>query len=162
MDVRPALLSIVGLMFLLMPFLLLTTSVQKLVGIELHVPPAAATLPPDPAGVVEDLVVNVVGEDLEVSASVRRTDVGADAGDVQVRVVELPRTDEGLDLAGLQTALRQLKAIDPERRKVLLAPDDAVPGAHVVHLMDALRSDASGELFPEVALGGQLPEAPPE
>lgn len=142
-------------MFLLMPFLLLTTSVQKLVGLDLHVPPAAATLPPDPAGIVEDLVVDVLGEDLRVSASVRRTDVGADAGDVQQRVVELPGTEDGLDLAGLQLALRQLKSVDPDRDAVLLAPDDGVPGGDVVHLMDALRSDAHGELFPEVALGGQ-------
>lgn len=145
-------------MFLLMPFLLLTTSVQKLAGIDLHVPPAAATLPPDPVGDVEDVVVDVVGQDLVVSASVRRTDVGASEGDVQQRVVELPRTTDGLDLAGLQDALRQLKRIDPDRKKVLLAPDDAVPGKDVVHLMDALRGDADGELFPEVALGGQAAE----
>jgi len=142
-------------MLLLMPFLLLTTSVQKLVGLDLHVPPAAATLPPDPAGIVEDVVVEVVGSEIEVTASVRRTDVGADAGDVQQRVVELPPVEDDLDLGGLQATLRSLKTIDPDRKKVLLSPDDSVPGRDVVHLMDALRGDADGELYPEVALGGR-------
>ena len=154
MDVRPALLSVVALMFLLLPFLLLTTSVQKLVGLDLHVPPASSEIPPDPAGTVEDLRVQVTGKKLVVSAKVRKTDVGASEGDVHERLVELPPVDDGLDLAGLQDALRSFKRLDPERAKVLLEPDDAVPGKDVVFLMDAVRADGTGELFPEVALGG--------
>ncbi|MCP4810668.1 MAG: hypothetical protein GY913_18365 [Proteobacteria bacterium] len=155
---RPALLSVVALMFLLLPFLLLTTSVQKLVGLDLHVPPAASEIPPDPPGTVEDLRVRVQGKSIVVSAKVRKTDVGASAGDVEERIVEVPATAEGLDLAGLQGALRVFKRLDPERAKVLLEPDDAVPGKDVVFLMDAVRADADGELFGEVALGSIAPE----
>ena len=150
-------------MFLLLPFLLLTTSVQKLVGLDLRIP-SSGDLPPELPGAVEDLTVRVTAKDALVQAQVRKSDVGANIGETETREVEVPATGEALDLAGLQAALRSFKRLDPERTRVLLVPDDSVPGRDVVLLMDALRGDADGELFPEVALGGiqDSPEAPVE
>ncbi len=154
-------------MFLLLPFLLLTTSVQKLVGLDLRIP-SSGDLPPELPGAVEDLTVRAEGKTLTVQASVRKSDVGANIGETEARVVEVDPAGEALDLAGLQAALRTFKRLDPERTRVLLIPGDAVPGRDVVLLMDAVRADRDGELFPEVALGGieagpaEAPAAPAE
>lgn len=134
-------------MFLLLPMLLLTTSVQKLAGIALHLP-GLSELPPELPGTVENLEVHL-GEAWRIQASVRRSDVVTSAGDVEVREVEVD------DLAGLQTELRAFKRLDPDRERVLLIPGDAVPAARVVATMDALRADGEGVLFPQVALGGE-------
>jgi len=133
-------------MFLLLPMLLLTTSVQKLVGINLHLP-GTSELPPELPGTVEELTVQL-GEAWTVQANVRRTDVVTSAGDVEQRSVEV------LDLAALQVELRGLKALDPDRERILLVPSDDVPSDRVIATMDALRSDAEGPLFPQIALGG--------
>ncbi len=140
-------------MFLLLPFLLLTTSVQKLVGLDLRIP-SSGDLPPELPGAVEDLTVRATGKELTVQASVRKSDVGANIGETEARVVEVAADGEALDLAGLQAALRTFKRLDPERTRLLLVPADEVPGRDVVLLMDAVRADGQGELFPEVALGG--------
>ncbi len=142
------LLSVVALMFLLLPMLLLTTSVSKLVGLDLALAQGAGELPPPPPGAVEAVTV-VVDEHLEVTASVRRTDVVTSAGDVEVRSWELARGDA----RGLQGVLRDLKELDPLARRVVLAPDDAVSAAELVRLMDVVRSDSHGALFDEVVLG---------
>jgi biopolymer transport protein ExbD len=150
------LLSVVGLMFLLLPFLLLTTGVQKLVGLDLHIP-SSGQLPPIPSSVVESLTVRTQGRDLVIEAEVRRSDVVSSAGEVEARSTELPAVDDQLDLAGLQDALRTFKQLDPLREQVLLVPDDELPAASVVDLMDAVRADPDGDLFPNVALGGDQP-----
>jgi len=132
-------------MFLLLPLLLLTTSAQKLVGIELHLP-GPGELPPELPGTVEGLEV-VLGDSIVVRARVRRSDVVTSSGEVENREVRVQ------DLASLQATLRSFKDLDPEQRRILLVPEDAVNGARVIAAMDALRSDSEGELFPQVALG---------
>lgn len=150
-DPRPALLSVVALMFLLLPLLLLTTSVARLVGLDLAIA-GESDLPPSPAGQVESLELLASPKQLSLRAGVRRTDVVTSAGDVEQREVVL----EPDDLAGLQEALRQFKGLDPERERALLRPTDDLPTRSVVHLMDAMRGDAQGPLYPQVALGGVL------
>ncbi|MCB9759636.1 MAG: biopolymer transporter ExbD [Alphaproteobacteria bacterium] len=140
-------------MFLLLPFLLLTTSVARLIGLDLALPPAGTELPPEPPGVVESLEVEVAQRTLIVRAAVRRTDVVTSAGEVEAREQRLPPVADGLDLGGLQGTLRQLKDIDPKRARLVLAPDDALPTRQLVLLMDAVRRDRQGELYPDVALG---------
>ncbi len=144
-NARPALLSVIALMFLLLPLLLLTTSAQKLVGLDLHMP-GTGELPPEMPGTVEGLEV-LLGEAIVVRARVRRSDVVTSSGEVETREIRVQ------DLASLQATLRSFKDLDPEQRRVLLLPEDEVSGAHVVATMDALRSDSVGELFPQVALG---------
>lgn len=157
-DARPALLSVVALMLLLMPFLLLTTSVQKLAGIDLLLAGNNSELPPEPPGIVERLTV-VVHPDtaLEITAQVRRSDVGAKIGETEARAERIEAGAEGLDLAALQSALRRYKGLDPEREQATLLPADSLSNGQVVNLMDAMRRDAEGELFPKVALGVEPP-----
>ena len=135
-------------MFLLLPMLLLTTSVSRLVGLDLALAQGPGELPPPPPGTVEAVTV-AVGDALVVTAEVRRTDVVTSAGDVEARRWELSRDD----LRGLQAVLRELKARDGLANRVVLTPDDAVAAAEVVRLMDVVRSDGEGDLFGEVVLG---------
>lgn len=148
-------------MFLLLPFLLLTTSTQRLVGLTLSLPELGGLLPPEPPGRVEGVEIEARPEGLRVLAQVRRADVITSAGDTQTFAVTLPSQGGEADLAGLQAQLRALKALDGTRRKLTLRPSDALPGQTVVALMDAARADAQGELFPELSLA-TLTDAPPE
>ncbi|MEY3212607.1 MAG: Biopolymer transport protein ExbD/TolR [Pseudomonadota bacterium] len=148
-------------MFLLLPFLLLTTSTQRLVGLTLSLPELGGLLPPEPPGRVERVEIEARPEGLRVLAQVRRADVITSAGDTQAFAVSLPSQGGEADLAGLQAQLRALKALDTTRRKLTLRPSDALPGQTVVALMDAARADAQGELFPELSLAS-LTEPPPE
>lgn len=151
-DPRPALLSVIALMFLLLPCLLLTTSASRLVGLDLLLA-GVGELPPDPSGVLESVQVELRTGELVVRAQVRRSDVTSGAGEVQLRERRLPAGAEGPDLAGLQAELRALKQLDPQRRRAELLPEDGVPAQVLVLVMDAARQDGAGALFPEVALG---------
>jgi len=148
-------LSVVALMFLLLPLLLLTTSPQKLVGLDLGLLGDAGALPPPPPGPVESLEVGVDGKTLSIRAGLRRTDVTSSMGDISLREDTLPpggSASDALDLAGLQARLRELKARDPKRQRVTVSPGEGVPLRDVVLVMDAARADARGDLFPEVVL----------
>ncbi len=135
-------------MFLLLPMLLLTTSVQKLVGLSLTLP-SSGELPPELPGLLEEVEVHL-GEVIVVRAQVRRSDVVTSVGEVEQREVEVA------DLAELQATLRSLKALDPGHERILVVPRDDVPTQRVVSAMDAVRADDQGPLFSQVALGGAL------
>lgn len=159
-DPRPALLSVIALMFLLLPCLLLTTSSQRLVGLDLLLA-GEGELPADPGGVLQALRIELRAGALTIQAEVRRSDVTSGAGDVQRRERRLEALAEGPDLAGLQAELRALKALDPQRRRAELLPDDDTSAQTLVLVMDAARQDAQGPLFPEVALGALPAQAAP-
>ncbi len=135
-------------MVLLLPMLLLTTSVQKLVGLDLALP-GDGELPPELPGLVEGLEVHL-DDGIVVRALIRRSDVVTSEGEVEERQVEVE------DLASLQEALRSFKTLDPSHQRILVVPSDSVPTWKVVQTMDAVRGDSDGELFTEVALGGSL------
>jgi len=135
-------------MFLLLPMLLLTTSANKLVGLDLGLLGDAGALPPPPPGPVESLMIEVREDALVLRAGLRRTDLGAGLGDVTVQEEIL----EGMDLVGLQGKLRAIKALDPSRERVSISPADGVDTQAVVRVMDAARGDAQGALFGQVVL----------
>lgn len=145
-DLRPALLAIVSLMVLLLPLLLMTTSVEKRAGVALSVPGPDEELPPEVPGAVESLRVERQETGYRVVASVRNQDVGSSVGDTEAK--ELMATD----LSGLQAALGTFKALDPSRTRVTLVPAPDTPTEEVVRWMDAVRRGPSGELFPDVIL----------
>ncbi len=149
-------------MLMLLPMLLLTTSASKLVGLDLGLLEATGALPPPPPGPVESLTVAVSGDrTLTLTAGLRTADLGAGAGDVRLLEQSWPPVDGAMDLAALQSRLRELKALDGTRERLLLTPDDAVPARAVVLVMDAVRSDRQGPLYPEVVLAAEpAPEAP--
>ena len=143
---RPSLLSVIALMVLLVPFLLLTSSAQKLTGMHLGLPGSSETLPPDPIGPVESLRVRRVESGYQVEMSLRNTDVRASVGDVERR--EIPAAD----LAELQRVLNTVKQLDPQRERITLTPAGETTAAEVVALMDAVRSGPQGPLFPRIVM----------
>ena len=153
-DLRPGLLSVVGLLFLLLPFLLLTTSIQKLTGLDLQLTGSTGELAPLPPGQVEALEVHLSAHALKLRSALRTRDVTASQGDVTWSETDLPPVDGAMDLAGLQGALLRLRVLDPEHDRVLVVPDDQVPTSRVVALVDAVRFRSGQPLFPEVVLGG--------
>ena len=70
--------------------------------------------------------------------------------------ITVPNVGGGYDLAGLTACARRVKGAEPayaaETQVVVTASPD-VPYETVVAVMDALRADASGELFPAATLG---------
>lgn len=152
---RPALLSIVALMVLLLPLLLMTTSAQKRTGLALGVPGPEEELPPEPPGIVERLSVERVPEGYRLTAAVRSTDVRAAAGDTEDKSVLAD------NLGDLQAALATFKALDPKRERVTLIPAADTPTEEVVRWMDAVRNGPDGPLFPKVVLQTVQPGAAP-
>jgi biopolymer transport protein TolR len=70
--------------------------------------------------------------------------------------VTLPNKGGAYDLAGLSACARRIKGVRPEyalESQVSLSANPDVPYETLVSVMDALRSDDTGELFPEVQLG---------
>ena len=152
-------LSVIALMLLLLPFLLLTTSPQKLVGLGLKLPTVQANALAA-TGEVETLRVELHEDRLVMRAALRRSDVRARTGEVEQWQQVLPHlpqeTGQTIQLSEMQRHARVLKEMSPLRQRVVLVPDDSVATEEVVWVMDALREDASGELFPQVALGDAL------
>jgi len=154
-DARPALFSVVALMVLLVPLVLVTSTGQKTTGMALGLPGPGAELPPDPLGPVEGLRVQQQVDGFLIQARVRRTDVLASWGDVELQELRAP------DLAILQDHLDHLKRLDPSRQRVTLVPQPDATAQAVVSLMDAVRTGPQGPLFPEIVLetAAQAPSA---
>ncbi len=152
-DTRPAILSVVSLMVILLPMLLMTTSARRLTGMQLAVAAPGDALPPLPPGPVERLVVTIESPGFVVEADLRNTDVRSSAGDVERRELA------AADLRTLQDVLASLKALDPARKRITLVPGPTTTTQQVVAWMDAVKVGPRGELFPEVVLqslaGGQ-------
>ena len=155
-ESQGSMLSIISLLLLLLPFLLLTTSPQKLAALGFRLPETGEGLPPLPKGIVEDLWVETESKTLTLHKKIRTTDVGASQGQSTTSSMRFIAKKASLDLEGLQEALREIKLLDPNRMRVRLQPHPEATTADVVTLMDALRSDASGSLFEEVVLAGDL------
>ncbi len=150
-DTRPALLSVVSLMVLLLPLLLMTTSASKLTGLALGVPGPEEELPPEPPGLVESLNVARVAEGYQVTASVRNTDVLGGTGQTE------DKTFLAADLSELQSVLARLKRLDPKRDRITIVPAAGTPTEEVVRWMDAVRAGPEGALFERVILQAVQP-----
>jgi hypothetical protein len=157
-DLRPGLLSLVCLLFILLPCLLLTTSLQRLTSLGVGLATARAgattgsTVPARP-GVLEALEVHVEGQEILVRARLRTLDVRTSEGSGTWNESRLPPTERGPDLAGLQAVLVELHRIDPERRSVSLFPAPDTSTDTLLAVMDVLRQGPSGRLFDQVELG---------
>ena len=66
--------------------------------------------------------------------------------------IEVPSQDAQLDLEGLQRALRRFADLDPSRSEITVRPDDDLPASQWVRVLDAVREDDAGPLFPDVAI----------
>lgn len=151
-DPRPGLLSIISLLLLLLPFLLLTTSPQKLAELGFRLPPAGEGLPPLPKGVIEELWIEVEENAVVIHKAIRRSDVDAGQGEADWTQSRIDGVEGQPDLASIQRSLREIKSLDPKRERIRLHPASETTTAEVVVLMDALRADTQGELFGQVVL----------
>ena len=144
-DLRPTVMSVAGLMLLLLPLTLLSTSLDKRTGLAIGLSGGEGERMLGD-GPVEKLTVRRTPQGFRVEAAVRTTDVRAAAGEVEHRSVTVG------DLSGLQATLTQMKQIDPARTELTLVPLGSSTTAQVVAWMDAARMGPTGVLFPEVVL----------
>lgn len=144
-DLRPTVLSVAGLMLLLLPLTLLSTSLDKRTGLPIGLSGGQGDglLGQGP---VQQLLVRRDGAGFIVEAKVRTTDVRATAGDVEHRSIR------AANLEALQVVLGRMKQLDPARDEITLVPEGRSTTAQVVRWMDASRSGPSGELFAKVVL----------
>jgi len=152
-DVRPTLLGVVTLMFLLLFFLLATSSGQRLGTVDLRLGGTADLAPLPHAGLVQAVAVAVHDGAVSIDVDVRTTDIAASASTLERRRLDLaPRTGGGVDLAALVAALDGIKAIDRSQERATVIPDDATDIATLFGILDAVRGPAVAPLFPRVAL----------
>lgn len=153
-DVRPTLLGIATLLFLLLFFLLSTSSGMRLGVIGLRLGSAADLAPLPHAGLLQRVRVTVEGATLAVEAQIQTTDIAAAATSVERRRFELPPVAGAPDVAGLARVIDELHGIDRAQLRAELAPDDAVPTETVVAVLDAIRGSDRAPRFPQVTLVG--------
>lgn len=152
-DIRPTLLGIVTLLFLLLFFLLSTSTGQRLGVHTLKVssPDDLAQLPH--TGLVQDVRVRLVGGAATVLFSVTTTDIAAAATAVEKRVIEIPPKSAGhIDLVLLDAAMAQVHAIDPSQERLVLDPDEATPMDQVFRAMDIIKGPLPSPYFPKLTL----------
>ena len=92
-DVRPTLLGIVTLMFLLLFFLLATSSGQRLSALNLRLTSPEALAPLPHTGVLQRVVVHVQGSDILVEFSLQSTDISASSTTQEQHQRPLPSRD---------------------------------------------------------------------
>lgn len=153
-DVRPTLLGVVTLLFLLLFFLLSTSSGQRLGVIDLRLGTVADLAPLPHAGLLQSVEVRLDGAALVVLAEVQTTDISASSTTVEQRRVDIPPTATGPDLARLVEVVDGLHALDGAQTRARLQPGDEVDTGTLVALLDVLRGSAEAPRFPEVALVG--------
>ncbi len=151
-DVRPTLLGIVTLMFLLLFFLLSTSSGVRLgvIGLRFAASGDLAALPH--AGLVKEVTLRLRGPDAELSFDVATTDIAASATSVERRVVVVPAVDGAVDVPALDAAVRRVWEIDRSQTRARLVPDPATTTDTLFAVMDVLRGGPGAPVFPELTL----------
>ena len=145
-DARPAMLSIVALMVLLLPVLLRTTTSQKLTSLALGVHSSTSDLPPVRSGILESVKVYRETEGYTVAIELRSQDLNASSAGVELKEMYAD------NLSSLQERLAEVKALDTRQERVILVPSEDTPTEELVRWMDAVRQWPEGALFPQVVL----------
>ena len=152
-DIRPGLLGIVTLLFLLLFFLLSTSSGQRLGTLALRFGTTADLAPLPHTGLLQSLHVGITAGVVTIDATVQSTDIAASAITTEARHLAFPaRPDGSPDLRALEGALVDLHALDPSQERAVVAPGDDVSTADLLTVLDAVRGDGAGPRFPQVAL----------
>lgn len=151
-DVRPTLLGVVTLLFLLLFFLMSTTSGQRLGVVDLRLA-APGQAPPLPhSGLVKSVRVALGPAAAAIEFEVATTDVAASASTRELRRIEVPAKDGALDTLALAAALETVHAIDRSQEQAEILPEPDVPTATLLAAVDLVRGPATGPLFPKVSL----------
>lgn len=153
-DVRPTLLGIVTLLFLLLFFLLSTSTGQRLGVVDIRADTSGQLAALPHTGVLKDLRISLDGLAVTVIADVQTTDIAAVSTTTEQRVVHLPPREGHVDLRGLGEALERLHAIDPAQENATLLPGQDTTVEVLFGVMDAARGPAASRLFPRISLGG--------
>lgn len=131
--------AFMNMMVALVPFLLITAVFTHIAVLHLDLPrrQTAAT----------DEVRPAQSPSVTLHASGLRLDRGDGSH------LELSLLDGRLDLDALVAQLRSLKEDRPEEARITLRLEPQIVYDRLVRVMDVVRADAHGELFPEVAIG---------
>jgi hypothetical protein len=158
--VRPTLLGIVTLAFLLLFFLLATGTGWRWGAVPIRVSGQGAAAArgvegalPAHRGPVRDARVLVVPDGtVEVRFQARTTDIAAASTTDEARVWTLPSVRERPDGAALRVAIERLHALDPAQDHVALVPRESADSEEVMALLDILRGPDDAPTFRAVAV----------
>ena len=153
---RPTLLGIVTLLFLLLFFLLSTSTGQRLGVVDIRAEAAMELASLPHAGLVKEVWVQLDGDTATVSANVATTDIAASSTTLERRAIPVPpRQGGGVDLRALGATLQAIKQIDPSQDRVTLVPGQDTTVDVLFGVMDTARGSGAEPLFPQITLGGQ-------
>ncbi len=151
-DVRPTLLGVVTLLFLLLFFLMSTSSGQRLGVVDLRLA-AAGEAPPLPhSGLVKSVRIAIEPTYVAVEFDVATTDISAAATTTELRRIDIPGKDGELDVAALVAAIEQVHAIDVAQLEAEVHPGPEVATATLLAALDVVRGTAADPRFPKVSL----------
>ena len=154
-DVRPTLLGVVTLLFLLLFFLLSTSTGQRLGVQSLRLGSPADLAPLPHTGLVQSVKVTISGGAAVILFQVQTTDISASATSVEQRTLTVPpKAGGGLDLVALDAALASVHSIDPTQEAAQLDPDDSTLVEDLFRAMDVIKGPPGVPYFPKVTLTG--------
>ncbi len=151
-DVRPTLLGVVTLLFLLLFFLMSTTSGQRLGVVDLRLA-APGEAPPLPhSGLVKAVRVALAEDSAALEFEVASTDAAASSTTRELRRIEVPPKEGKLDLVALLAAVDQVHGIDPSQAEAEVVPGPEVSTTTLLAALDVVRGAAASPRFPKVSL----------
>ena len=151
-DVRPTLLGVVTLMFLLLFFLLSTSSGQRLGVLDLRLASPGEAPPLPHSGLVKSVRVHLSKQAAHVEFEVASTDVSSSATTRELRALDVSGDEKGPEAGALLAALDSIHQIDPSQERAEVLPDPDVPGSVLLPVLDVLRGNPTAPLFPKLSV----------
>ncbi len=152
-DVRPTLLGVVTLAFLLLFFLLTTSAGARLSTLALVDPESAEGADLPHPGPVSDLRVALLPDGAaELRFRIQTTDIAAASTSREDRALRVVPRAGTLDAEALGAAVARIHALDPAQTKAALMPDATTDTATLIAAMDALRGTSEAPRFTAVSL----------
>lgn len=151
-DVRPTLMGIVTLMFLLLFFLLSTSSGQRLGAVALRLGGVGDLAPLPHTGLLQTVSVSVGRSTVTIVADIASTDIAAAATSSERRTRTIPPRDGKPDFAAIDAIVVELHQIDPSQRRARIHADDTTTTEDLLALLDVVRGPAQAPAFPVITL----------
>ena len=142
-------------MFLLLFFLLSTSSGQRLGVVDLRLASPGEAPPLPHAGLVKSVRVLVATGGARVEFEVASTDIAAASTTRELRTIDIgkaPNGSPGPDIAALATALERVHAIDGSQERAEVRPVPNLSTEVLLAVVDAVRGSAGAPLFPKLSL----------
>ncbi len=156
-DIRPTLLGVVTLAFLLLFQLLATSSGTPLAVLLLDGGPStedASAADLAHRGVLSAVRLTLNGDGLAtLDFEVQTTDIASASTAREQRTIAVPaRPGGGLDVGALENVLQRVHGLDRTQNRARLAVSPTIDTATLLHALDALRGAEESPRFPDVAL----------